>query len=146
MNNKKLTNVLPYIGKPRSLEQFLVTSNFSINVDEELLSSMLPEGKSLEELDKLEVQESHPLVSSIDTFIGWISEYHNTIQWYFILESINYTIKEDDSLLITFIWEKVIKDIPRPVYDFITEHDETTVSLLPLVEDNKTLQISYSLV
>lgn len=142
---KRLKNILPYMVKPENLERFKVTNDFSVNVDEELINLMLPKDKKLEEFNGKWDKES-PVVHSMGQLLSLVSEYHNTINKYFILKAVNYNIKEDDTIVISFIWEKTTKEIPHGVYDLITEHDESEITLQLLVEDDKTLQISYNIV
>ena len=145
---KPLKNILPYMVKPEKLELLMVTPNFSVNLDTDLINVMLPVNKYLEEYDKKEVQDADifkPIINNINKFLGWISAHLNVIQKYFILETINYKLNENDKIIINFIWDKKTKEIPKIAYNFITERDESRVILHPLVEDDKTLQISYNM-
>ena len=146
---KKLKDITSYIAKPENLELFLVTSNFSVNVDEEILDLIFYGDKSLEEYKKQEIREGNilkPIVDSMNRLLGYISEYSQVITEYFILESVNYRVNIEGRIVISFTWEKVVKHIPRQVYSFITEHDKSKVIMYNQSENDKTLQIFYGMV
>ena len=149
MNNKKLTNILAYIpGKENFIKELHleVTTNFSINIEENLIRALSLSDKQSEELNPQTAKNFSflPVVDSIKNFLEDLSDYYYTINAYLALNAVNYTTDSDGSIHIEFIWQKKVQGIPEIVCDFITEHDESGAALIQVAENDNSVKILYN--
>ena len=139
-------NVLNYIKEPENLKEFCVTSNFSINVDEDVLNHLMLLDRPLEEIEpEVAIEEGllSPIADSIDVLLDPISDNRKTIGTYLVLQSIDYLGRPDGLIQVNFIWSKMPWETPESIKELITEHDITEVTLLPIQEDRSTIEVSF---
>lgn len=149
MNNKQLTNILAYIpGKENFIKELHleVTTNFSINIEENLIRALSLSDKPSEELNPQTAKHFSftPVVDSIKNFLEDLSDYYHTINAYLALNAVNYTTDPGGSIQIEFIWQKKVHGIPEIVCDFITEHDESEATLIQVAENDNSVKILYN--
>lgn len=149
MNNKKLTNILAYIpGKENFIKELHleVTTNFSINIEENLIRALSLKDKPSEDLNPQTAKRFSflPIVDSIKNFLEDLSDYYHTINAYLALNAVNYTTDSDGSIHIEFIWQKKVQGIPEIVCDFITEHDESEAALIKVSDDDNSVKTLYN--
>ena len=146
---KQLKNITAYIAGKENFIKALnleVTTDFSINIEENLIRSLSLSNKPSDELNPQTAKQFSflPIVDSIKNFLEEVSDYYHTINQYLALSAVNYTTIPDGSIHIEFIWEKKTDKIPEVVYDFISEHDETEAALLQVAENDNSIKILYN--
>lgn len=146
---KQLTNILAYIpGKENFIKELHleVTTNFSINIEKNLIRALSLSDKPSDELNPQTAKQFSflPIIGSIKNFLEEISDYYHTINAYLALNAVNYTTQPDGSIQIEFIWQKKVQGIPEIVCDFITEHDESEAALIQVAENDNSVKTSYN--
>ena len=146
---KQLTNILAYIpGKENFIKELHleVTTNFSINIEKNLIRALSLSDKPSDELNPQTAKQFSflPIVDSIKNFLEEISSYYHTINAYLALNSVNYTTQPDRSIQIEFTWQKKVQGIPEIVCDFITEHDESEAALIQVAENDNSVKTLYN--
>lgn len=139
-------NILNYIEEPENLKVFKVAPNFSINVDEDVLYHLMLIDRPLEEIEpEVAIKEYllSPIADSINLILGYISNNHQTINHYLRLLSIEYLGRPDGLIEVSFTWSKMPWETPESIRELIAEHDITEVTLLPIKEDNGTIEVSF---
>nr|DAV61520.1 MAG TPA: hypothetical protein [Caudoviricetes sp.] len=149
MEKKQLTNILAYIPGKENFIMGLhleVTTNFSINVEKNLIRALSLNDKPSDELNSQTAKQFSflPVVDSIKNFLEDLSDYYHTINAYLALNAVNYTTDQDGSILIEFIWQKKVRGIPEIVCNFITEHDESEATLQSVAEDDNSVKTLYN--
>lgn len=149
MKQKQLTNILDYIpGKENFIKELHleVTTNFSINVEKNIIMALSLSDKPSVELNPQTAKQFSflPIVDSIKNFLEEISDYYHTINAYLALNTVNYTTQPDGSIQIEFIWQKKVQGIPEIVCDFITEHDESEAALIQVAENDNSVKTIYN--
>lgn len=146
---KQLTNIMAYIpGKENFIKELHleVTTNFSINIEKNLIRALSLSDKPSDELNPQTAKQFSflPIIGSIKNFLEEISDYYHTINAYLALNAVNYTTQPDGSIQIEFIWQKKVQGIPEIVCDFITEHDESEAALIQVAENDNSVKTSYN--
>lgn len=149
MKQKQLANILAYIpGKENFIKELHleVTTNFSINIEKNLIRALSLSDKPSDELNPQTAKQFSflPIIDSIKNFLEEISDYYHTINAYLALNSVNYTTQPDGSIQIEFIWQKKVQCIPEIVCDFITEHDESEAALTKVSDNDNSVKILYN--
>lgn len=146
---KQLTNILAYIpGKENFIKELHleVTTNFSINIEKNLIRALSLSDKPSDELNPQTAKQFSflPIIDSIKNFLEEISSYYHIINAYLALNAVNYTTQPDGSIQIEFIWQKKVQGIPEIVCDFITEHDESEAALIQVAENDNSVKTLYN--